>query len=48
MRFLTPCEKEEVGFLSARELKELLEEETQVFALFVELSTKSQAVIDEL
>ncbi|XP_050908970.1 uncharacterized protein LOC127122718 [Lathyrus oleraceus] len=46
--FLTPGEEEEAGFLSARGLKELLEEEAQVFALFVVLSTKSQAVIDEL
>ncbi|XP_050889042.1 uncharacterized protein LOC127094226 [Lathyrus oleraceus] len=48
VRFLTPGEEEEVGFLSTRELKELLEEEAQVFALFMALSTKSLAVIDEL
>ncbi|XP_050914985.1 uncharacterized protein LOC127129926 [Lathyrus oleraceus] len=46
--FLTPGEEEETGFLSARELKELLEEEAQMFALFTTLSAKSQAVIDEL
>lgn len=46
--FLTPCEEEEVGFLSTRELKELLEEEARVFALFVALSAKTQTVIDEL
>ncbi|XP_050915022.1 uncharacterized protein LOC127129974 [Lathyrus oleraceus] len=48
VRFLTPGEDEEVYFLSTRELKELLEEETQVFALFVALSAKIQEVIDEL
>ncbi|XP_050890007.1 uncharacterized protein LOC127095346 [Lathyrus oleraceus] len=46
--FLTLGEEEEVGFLSARGLKELLEEEAQVFALFVVLSSKRRAVIDEL
>ncbi|XP_050909616.1 uncharacterized protein LOC127123441 [Lathyrus oleraceus] len=46
--FLTPGEEEETGFLSTRESKEHLEEEAQMFALFVALSTKSQAVIDEL
>lgn len=34
--------------MSARELKELLEEEAQVFALFVTLYAKIQAMIDEL
>ncbi|XP_050876161.1 uncharacterized protein LOC127079837 [Lathyrus oleraceus] len=48
VRFLTPSEEEEVGFLSTRELKELLEEEYHVFALFAMLSAKSQTVIDEL
>ncbi|XP_050892144.1 uncharacterized protein LOC127097691 [Lathyrus oleraceus] len=48
VRFLTPGEEEEVGFLSARELKELLEEEAQVFTLFATLYAKIQAMIDEL
>ncbi|XP_050896529.1 uncharacterized protein LOC127103304 [Lathyrus oleraceus] len=34
VRFLTPGEEEEVGFLSTRELKELLEEEAQVMRDF--------------
>lgn len=41
VRFLTPSEEEEGGFLSARELKALLEEEAQMFALFVALYAKS-------
>ena len=48
VRFLTPDDEEEAGFLSARELKELLEEEAQVLALFASLSVESQAAIDEL
>ncbi|XP_050909763.1 uncharacterized protein LOC127123605 [Lathyrus oleraceus] len=48
VRFLTPNEEEGAGFLSTRELKELLEKEAWVFVLFVALSAKSQAVIDEL
>ncbi|XP_050909071.1 uncharacterized protein LOC127122835 [Lathyrus oleraceus] len=48
VQFLTPGEKEEAGFLPTRELKELLEEEAQVFALFAALSAKSPAVIHEL
>lgn len=48
MRFLTPGEQEEVGFLSTRELKGLLEEEAQMFALFAKLFANSQEVIDEL
>ncbi|XP_050897545.1 uncharacterized protein LOC127104404 [Lathyrus oleraceus] len=46
VRFLTPGEEGEVGFLSARELKELLEEEPHVFFLVAALSAKSQEVID--
>ncbi|XP_050877866.1 uncharacterized protein LOC127081680 [Lathyrus oleraceus] len=48
VRFLTPGEEEEVGFLFTRKLEELLEEEARVFALFVTLSIKSQALVDEL
>ncbi|XP_050919115.1 uncharacterized protein LOC127136621 [Lathyrus oleraceus] len=48
VRFLTPSEEEEVGFLSTRELKELLEKEAQMFVLFMVLPSKSRAVIDEL
>ncbi|XP_050876206.1 uncharacterized protein LOC127079896 [Lathyrus oleraceus] len=40
VRLLTSREEEEVGFLSARELNELLEKEAQVFALFAALSSK--------
>lgn len=48
VRFLTPGEEEEAGFLSTRELKEILEKEAQVFVLFATLSAKTQTVIDEL
>lgn len=48
VRFLTPGEEEEVGFLSTRDPKELLEEEAQMFVLFSMLSAKSQPVVDEL
>ncbi|XP_050915362.1 uncharacterized protein LOC127130384 [Lathyrus oleraceus] len=47
-RFLTPNKEEEAGFLSTREMNELLEEEAHVFVMFAALSTKSQAGIDEL
>ncbi|XP_050876686.1 uncharacterized protein LOC127080409 [Lathyrus oleraceus] len=48
VRFLTTGEEEEDAFLSTRELKELLEVEAHVFALFAALSVKSQAMVDEL
>ncbi|XP_050908606.1 uncharacterized protein LOC127122285 [Lathyrus oleraceus] len=41
VRFLTLDEEEKAGFWYGRELKELLEEEAQVFVLFAALSAKS-------
>lgn len=48
VRFIGLDNKEEAGFLSARKLKKILEEEARVFTLFASLSVENQAVIDEL
>ncbi|XP_050890624.1 uncharacterized protein LOC127096044 [Lathyrus oleraceus] len=48
LEFTAPGEEEEASFLSSRDLKEILEEEAQVFGLFAALSAKIQAVTDEL
>ena len=42
VRFLDPGEEGEEGFLSARQLNELVRNEARVFALFASLSVKSQ------
>ena len=46
LRFSTP--EEEAGWLSARQLQQLMQEEAQVFSLMATLSMENQAVIDEL
>ncbi|XP_058763723.1 uncharacterized protein LOC131637155 [Vicia villosa] len=48
VRFSTPDEEEETGLLSARQLRKLMQEETQVFSLTTSLSIENQATIDEL
>ena len=48
MRFSTPEEEEGDGFLTARQLKMLLQDEAQLFSLMVSLSIENQATIDEL
>ncbi|XP_058740939.1 uncharacterized protein LOC131613269 [Vicia villosa] len=47
VRFSTP-EEEGVELLSARQLRLLMKEEVQVFALVASLSIENQAIIDEL
>ncbi|XP_058769016.1 uncharacterized protein LOC131642866 [Vicia villosa] len=47
VRFSTP-EEEHVELLSARQLRLLIKEEVQVFALVALLSIENQAIIDEL
>ncbi|XP_058783872.1 uncharacterized protein LOC131658615 [Vicia villosa] len=46
--FSTPDEEKKTEFLSARKLKELIKDESQVFALMASLSIENQAAIDEL
>lgn len=48
VRFLTPEEKGEDVFLSARQLRELMKDEAQVFVLLASLSIESHREIDEL
>lgn len=48
VRFLTPNEEGEAGFLSARQLDELMRDEVGVFSLLASLSAESQMVLDEL
>ncbi|XP_058782596.1 uncharacterized protein LOC131657129 [Vicia villosa] len=46
--FSTPDEEEETGLLSARQLRELVQNEVQVFLLMASLSVVNQAIVDEL
>ena len=48
VQFSTPDEEEEVGFLSSRQLKELMQDEAQLFSLMTSLYIENQAVINEL
>lgn len=48
VRVLAPVGEEEGGFLTTRRMEELLHDEARVFALFVSLSIKSWAMMDEL
>ncbi|XP_058741626.1 uncharacterized protein LOC131614013 [Vicia villosa] len=47
VRFSTP-EEEGASLLSARQLRQLMQEEAQVFSLMAPLSIENQAIIDEL
>ncbi|XP_058782794.1 uncharacterized protein LOC131657399 [Vicia villosa] len=46
--FSTSGEEEETGLLSARKLRELVQNEAQVFSLMASLSIENQAIVDEL
>ncbi|XP_058758487.1 uncharacterized protein LOC131631739 [Vicia villosa] len=48
VHFLAPIDEEEAGYLSARQLKGLLQDEARLFVLFASLPAKSQVVIDKL
>ncbi|XP_058756261.1 uncharacterized protein LOC131629497 [Vicia villosa] len=48
VRFSTPDEEKETEFLYARQLNELMKDESPVFALMASLSIENQVSIDEL
>ncbi|XP_050876480.1 uncharacterized protein LOC127080192 [Lathyrus oleraceus] len=48
VRFLSPKEEEEVCFISASQLEELLKDEAKVLAMYASLSVESQILVEGL